>query len=83
MEKKVRDVDHYMDQNKRTLMTCGFLLLLFLTVILTLFGAFKIVVVYNDLAYVTLSILAALGITAIGYYLILQVHIGQPGGTPF
>ena len=83
MEKKVRDVDHYMDQNKRILMTCGFLLLLFLTVILTLFGAFKIVVVYNDLAYVTLSILAALGITAIGYYLILQVHIGHPVGTPF
>ena len=83
MEKKVRDVDHYMDQNKRILMTCGFLLLLFLTVILTLFGAFKIVVVYNDLTYVTLSILAALGITGIGYYLILQVHIEQPSGTPF
>jgi hypothetical protein len=63
-------------------MTCGFLLLLFLTVILTLFGAFRIVVVYNDLAYVILSILAALGITAIGYYLILQVHIEPARGIP-
>ncbi len=77
MEKTVRD----MNQKERTLMTCGFLLLLFLTVILTLFGAFRIVVLYQDLVYVTLLILAALGITAIGYYLVLQVHIGQPGGT--
>jgi len=72
-----------MDQKERILLTCGFLLLLFLTVILTLFGALKIVVVYHDLAYVTLLILASLGITAIGYFLILQVHIEQTSGTPF
>jgi hypothetical protein len=79
MEKKVR----HMDQKERILLTCGFLLLLFLTVVLTLFGAYKVVVVYHDLVYVILSILAALGITAIGYFLILQVHIEQAGGTPF
>jgi hypothetical protein len=78
MLKKVRN----MNQNKRILVTCGLLLLLFLSVILTLFGAFRIVVVYNDPAYVILSILAALGITAIGYYLILQVHSEPAGGTP-
>jgi hypothetical protein len=72
-----------MDQKERILLTCGFLLLLFLTVILTLFGAFTIVVVYHDLAYVTLSILAALGITIIGYFLILQVHVEQASGKPF
>jgi hypothetical protein len=72
-----------MDQKERILLTCGFLLLLFLTVILTLFGAFTIVVVYHDPAYVTLSILAALGITIIGYFLILQVHVEQASGTAF
>jgi hypothetical protein len=71
-----------MNQKERILVTCGLLLLLFLSVILTLFGAFRIVVVYNDLVYVILSILAALGITAIGYYLILQVHIEPASGTP-
>lgn len=71
-----------MDIKERGLLTCGFLLLLFLTVILTLFGAFRIVIVYHDLAYVILSILAALGITAAGYYIILQVHIEQPRGIP-
>jgi len=83
MGKKVRDMDHYMDQKERILLTCGFLLLLFLTVILTLFGAYKVVVVYHDLVYVIVSILVALAITAFGYYLILQVHIEQASGMPF
>jgi hypothetical protein len=64
-----------MERKERTLMTCGLLLLLFLTVVLTLFGAYKIVIAYHDLTYTVLSILAAVGVTAGGYLAILQCTV--------
>ena len=63
-----------MEKRERVLMTFGVLLLLFLTIILTLFGAYKIVAQYHDFTYAVLSILVALGITAVGYFLILRIH---------
>jgi hypothetical protein len=63
-----------MDKQEKMLMTFGVLLLLFLTIILTLFGAYKIIAQYHDFTYAVLSVFVALGVTAAAYFLILQIH---------
>jgi hypothetical protein len=63
-----------MEKGEKVLMTFGVLLLLFLTIILTLFGAYKIIAQYHDFTYAVFSVLVALGITAGAYFLLLRIH---------
>jgi len=65
-----------MEKGERVLMTFGVLLLLFLTIILTLFGAYKIIAQYHDFTYAVFSVLVGLGITSVAYFLILRIQTG-------
>jgi|GEM_PF-6746050 hypothetical protein len=64
-----------MEKKDKILVSFGFLLILFLTIVLIFFSAYKIIMIYHDFTYALLSVFGALGVSVVAYLLLLREYI--------